>query len=306
MPERQPDFDPALTSAAVYANSFRTVKPTVRSVGFRTHELRHEAARHLPDRNVAEEFLVNSRLRRRDVEFDASIAEYFSESGTVALSLLGQEGQRGERLIPLPKAIPLKLSLEEAVRQRRSVRAYTGDPVPLAYLAMLARMASGVTGQTGTGPGGPRLVLRATPSGGGLYPIDLQFAALRVDGLPRGCYLYDPRLDQLWQTGDEAALNELLGAVATPEEIISISRAGAICLLVGRPWRGMRKYGERGMRHLFIEAGAIAEQINLTAVALGLGSVDCSSFYDDEVHEALQIDGVYEALIHALVIGVPG
>jgi nitroreductase len=59
------------------------------------------------------------------------------------------------------------------------------------------------------------------------------------------------------------------------------------------------------MRHVFLEAGAIAEHVNLAAAALGIGSVDSSSFYDDEVHEALGIDGVFEALVHAQVLGVP-
>jgi len=45
--------------------------------------------------------------------------------------------------------------------------------------------------------------------------------------------------------------------------------------------------------------------VNLAAAALGIGSVDSSSFYDDEVHEALGFDGVFEALVHAQVLGVP-
>jgi nitroreductase len=54
-----------------------------------------------------------------------------------------------------------------------------------------------------------------------------------------------------------------------------------------------------------LEAGAIAEQIALACVALGVGSVDSSSFYDDEVHEALGIDGESEAVVHLVVLGIP-
>jgi nitroreductase len=60
------------------------------------------------------------------------------------------------------------------------------------------------------------------------------------------------------------------------------------------------------MRHALLEAGAIAAHINLAAAALGLGSVDCSSLFDDEVHEALGVDGIYEAVVHAVVVGVSG
>jgi hypothetical protein len=33
--------------------------------------------------------------------------------------------------------------------------------------------------------------------------------------------------------------------------------------------------------------------------------VDCASVFDDEVHEALGIDGLYECLVHAILVGTP-
>ena len=75
---------------------------------------------------------------------------------------------------------------------------------------------------------------------------------------------------------------------------------------MGAPWRSMRKYGARGMRFLFLEAGAIAQNLNLACAGLGLGSLDCASLYDDEVHEALGADGLYEALLHAVIVGQAG
>jgi SagB-type dehydrogenase family enzyme len=186
---------------------------------------------------------------------------------------------------------------------------YTGDSISLPYLAAIAQAACGITGYIGEDPrNGKRhsLALHSTPSGGGLYPLTLQIAALRVDNLPRGIFTYDPHANVLWQRGDETNVKAVLKSLANPTEIISSEQASAICFLTGRPWRSMRKYGPRGMRYVFIEAGAIAEHINLTAVALGLGSVDCASFYDDEANEALDIDGLYETLIHAIFLGVPG
>jgi SagB-type dehydrogenase family enzyme len=68
----------------------------------------------------------------------------------------------------------------------------------------------------------------------------------------------------------------------------------------------MRKYGPRGLRYLLIEAGAITQNIHLATQALGFASVDCASVVDAEVHEVLDIDGLYEALIHTIVIGYEG
>ena len=48
---------------AVYANSFRPLETAIASSGFRTHSLRYDGVRELRVR-FAEEFLVNTRLRR--------------------------------------------------------------------------------------------------------------------------------------------------------------------------------------------------------------------------------------------------
>lgn len=296
-----PAQDAARLRGAVYVNAFRPLEPSFGSTGLRTHALRYDALRSAGQR-TAEEFLVNSRLRRGDVEFGASVAGYFTEPSVGVLPLVGREGGGSSRRVELPPSTPVRLGLSDAIARRRSIRTYTGDSLPFSYLAAILRLACGVTGVGGEHGEVP---LRATPSGGGLYPVELHVAALAVDGLPRGTAVYDPREDVLWRTGDAETVDALLASVASPDEVIMTSTAAAITLLIARPWRAMRKYGPRAMRHVFLEAGAIAEHVNLAAAGLGVGCVDSSSFYDDEVHEALGIDGVYEALVHSQVLGIP-
>jgi SagB-type dehydrogenase family enzyme len=290
-------------SGAVFGNSFRTTEPWLSSTGFRAFTARHDGARLASTARTAEEFLVNSRLRRRDVEFEASVATYFTEPSALMVALGGLDGPMAAHQVELPASIDLRMSLSEAVRRRRSVRAYSGDRVSLRYLATLLRTACGVTAGPDESTGG--IALRSTPSGGALYPVSVHVVALRIDGLDRATYAYDPRADRLWQHGDAEAVDATLAAMAGPDDVIMTGNAAALLLLVGRPWRAMRKYGDRGMRHVFLEAGAIAEHVHLAAGALGLGSVDCAGLYDDEVHEALDVDGVYEALVHAVVLGMP-
>lgn len=305
MADREPPLDPGLATAAVYASSFRTVQGSLQSTGFRTNTFRHDGLRLLDrDARVAEDFLVNSRLRRRDVEFEASVGAYFTESGALTGALVDHEVASVSD-VSLPTPLKMPLALGEAVRRRRSVRAYTGESMPLSYAATLAWAGCGVTGRGRGAEGRVAVEFRSTPSGGALYPVELWLAALRVDGLEPAVYRYLSPRHRLRREGGPDALNRLMAAMAVDDEIIMCARANAICLLVARPWRSMRKYGARGMRHVFLEAGAIAEQIGLAAVALGLGSVDCSSVYDDDAHDAIGVDGVYEALVHALVVGTP-
>jgi SagB-type dehydrogenase family enzyme len=292
---------------AISANNLRSVKPSIASTGLRAHPFRYDALRYATGGRIAEEFLVNSRLRRGDAEMGLSVEGYTTEPEVTMLSLLGRERRHVSRRISLPKSVDLRMGLGEVIQRRQSVRRYTGDAMSLVYLATIVRLACGIMEHTaGTEDGSSGVAHRSTPSGGGLYPIDLHIAALRVESLSRAIFVYDLRHDELWQTSDEAGVNALLRALALPDQIITEEKASAICLLVGRPWRSMRKYGDRGMRYVFLEAGAMAEHISLAAVALGLGSVHCGSLYDDEAHEALQIDGLYEALVHSVFLGFPG
>jgi SagB-type dehydrogenase family enzyme len=295
-----PDAD--TLTAAVYTNGFRALQPAIGSTGYRTHPFRQDALRLASDEGrVAETFLVNSRLRRRDAEFEASVGLFLSEAGSSLASAADRRTDAADA-VTLPPARALPMSLGAAFAQRRSVRSYTGEPAPLADVACLAAAAAGVTSASRHQPG----PFRAVPSAGALYPVEVVLVALRVTGLPTGVYAYDPRPHRLNPRGGDAMVAAVLGAMAVSAELLMWDRACLLLLLVGRPWRSMRKYGARGMRHVFLEAGAMAEHVHLAATALGLGSVDCSSVYDDEAHEALGMDGLYEALLHVVVVGSEG
>lgn len=290
----------------VLANWLRMLEPSIVSTGVRTPSGRYDARGYALGARAAETFLVNSRLLRGDVEMALSIREHFTGTAAHLLSFLGRETRRGGVAVKLPTSVPLETSLEEAFRRRRSVRSYSGDALPLAQLATIIRAAAGLTNPNTSGEDGSAASgHRSVPSGGGLYPVDLHIAALRVETLPRATFVYDPHRDVLEQTGDESVVDALLASLAQPGIIITESKASAVCLLVGRPWRSMRKYGDRGMRYVFLEAGAMAEHISLAAVGIGIGDVHCGSFYDDEVHEAMGIDGLHEALIHSVFLGSP-
>lgn len=295
-------------AAAVYANSYGAVHPWVGATGFRTHGLRRRSLGEARFPRVAEDFLVNTRYSRHDRETDLSIRDYFLDPGVTMLSLVGHDDRAGLEQRPLPRGPRLRREFGEVLGGRRSRRLYTGDPVPFDSLATIVRAGGAVTTEATAelmGGGEAKLYLRTAPSGGGLYPVEMLVVALRVTGLEKGVYRHVPVSDSLALIGDRRCAEDIVGCLALPEEIVSVSRMSAIVLLTGWPWRSMRKYGPRGLRYLFVEAGAIAQNINLATEALGLGSVDCASFYDDELHDALGVDGLEQTVVHAVLVGQP-
>src|SRR5262249_18703307 len=155
--------------------------------------------------------------------------------GVTMLSLLDQEGRSNQKEVSLPSNAPLDLSLKEVIKKRRSVREYTGDSMNIDCLATLLRSACGVLSQTAVklkNGHSTTLNLRAVPSAGGLYPIEVFAAALKVKDLERSIYRYQPLEDILIMERDSKGVDLFLSSFAVPDEIISISRATAIFIFI--------------------------------------------------------------------------
>jgi SagB-type dehydrogenase family enzyme len=65
------------------------------------------------------------------------------------------------------------------------------------------------------------------------------------------------------------------------------------------------KYRERAYRYVYLDAGHIAAQLSLAAVAQDLGSCPVAAFYDDEANALVGVDGRTEAVIYMTAVGNP-
>jgi SagB-type dehydrogenase family enzyme len=174
-----------------------------------------------------------------------------------------------------PPQLKGKLSLEEAIAGRRSVRKYSTEPLALFQLGQILWSAQGITSAG---------KLRAAPSAGATYPLEiLAFVGKEtVDELQAGIYHYevDAHSLSLNRPGDsrqglaKAALDQ--GFIANaPMDIV-------ICALYPRT---SYRYGRRGERYVHMEVGHVGENIHLQAVALGLATVEVGAFDDEEVRK---------------------
>jgi SagB-type dehydrogenase family enzyme len=298
---------------AVLDNTVKTLDPWFGSAGFRPNHARFRSAIFDQGPRIAETFLLNTRLQRHDCETSASVLHYFTDQAKALVSLNGIEAGAGLRTLELPPSIELSLRLSKCLAMRRSRRTFSGDAVELAALATLCRSAAGITGRGKAelrrqDPPTVDMTFRSAPSPGALYGLDLYVVAQRVGGLEAGLYLYQPRFDRLLQLRTQAehqVVDKVRGATAYPDQAMTNSRAGIVFLLVARHRKLLRKYGDRGLRYLFIEAGEMTQNIHLSAVAIGLGSVESASFYDDEMNEALGLDGGTSTVVHMSMVGLP-
>jgi SagB-type dehydrogenase family enzyme len=184
------------------------------------------------------------------------------------------------------------LSLEEAIARRRSVRSFRSDPLDLATVGQLLWSAQGETSPDG---------LRAAPSAGATYPLELLLVAGAVDGLAPAIYRYRPHRHLLegHREGDHRA--ELARAAWNQDFIAEAPATIAIAAVFSRT---TPRYGKRGERYVHMDAAHAAENLHLQVVPLGLGTVVVGAFDDWAVSQVLGLAGEEEPLV-LLPVGKP-
>lgn len=205
--------------------------------------------------------------------------------------------------VELPREVPpTGCSLEEAIRQRRSVRDFAAEPLDLQALNQLLALSYGITGAFEFGGGNIQQV-RAAPSAGGLYPIELYILVERVTDLEPGVYHYNVPDHALERMPDPP---DLAGRVETVSHYKSIlTGAAALFVLTAVFDRNTFKYGDRGYRFILLDAGHLAQNLLLVSAALGLGAVPIGGFRDDQLSRLVGADGVNEAALYLIPVGHP-
>jgi SagB-type dehydrogenase family enzyme len=179
-------------------------------------------------------------------------------------------------ILPQPR-YDSKVSVEEALSNRRSIRSYTDKPVTLKELSQLLWAAQGKTEELGG---------RTAPSAGAKYPLEIFAVVGDVKELNPGIYRYDPADHSLegFKRGD---LREKLTKAAIGQPCIK--NAPVDIVVTGVYSRTEEKYGERAPRYVHMEAGHACQNIYLQAEALDLGTVVIGSFHDEDVAKLLNL-----------------
>ena len=167
-----------------------------------------------------------------------------------------------------------KMSVEEAILKRRSQRNFIQKDLDWAQIGQLLWVAGGVTAKK------QGFAFRAAPSAGALYPMEIYL--LSKDGL----YHYLPS-DHKLEVLSQNDLRDSLAAAALGQG--SVREAPIDIVICAVYQRVTAKYGKRGIKYVHIEAGHIAQNIHLEAVAMGLGSVPIGAFNDQEVKNLLSL-----------------
>jgi SagB-type dehydrogenase family enzyme len=173
-------------------------------------------------------------------------------------------------------------------------KIYESDLERVPAPALLALGAGVLRKQT---YGGETIYFRTYASAGALYPVEIY----AIDA--SGTYHFDPlgKALQRLRSGDSRG-----AVVAACAGGSAVSDPSTFLVLTGIPWRTGWKYGSRGYRHLFWDAGTILANLLALAGADATPSRVVLGFEDDAVARLVGVDGVREFPLCIVALGEAG
>jgi len=199
------------------------------------------------------------------------------------------EPPEGAALLDLPDPADIKLgdmSLRTAIDMRRSHRKYTDQPFTVEELSFLLWCTQGVK-QVTERPS----TLRTVPSAGARHPFETYLVVNRVQGLEPGLYRFLAIGHKLVQVSVAPDLAERIVDAYLPQTKYLAESHAVTFIWVADAYRMTWRYGERGYRYIYIEAGHICQNLHLAAESLEAGIVAVGAVAEEKLNDILGLDG---------------
>lgn len=160
----------------------------------------------------------------------------------------------------------------------------------LFFSAGVTRVAAGA---------GETVWFRAAASAGNLHPLEVYVAAGDRSGLDAGLYHFAPDVFGLEELSPGDCRASVAEAVADPQ----VAQSPLVFIITGVPWRTAWKYGERGWRHVYWDAGTLLANLLTVAEGYALQAKVLLGFIDSALCRLLGIDGVAEFPVAVVTVG---
>ncbi len=199
--------------------------------------------------------------------------------------------------LPNPSHIECgEMPLREAIECRRSLRTYADVAMDLEELSFLLWCTQGVKPESTT-----KFTLRTVPSAGARHAFETVLLVNRVEGLTPGIYQYDAACHQLIAWDSALDITQQVMAACLDQRMVET--CSAVFMWVAQRERMAWRYGERGIRYLFLDAGHVCQNLYLAAESMNAGVCAIGAYNDDEVNRILQLDGTSRFVAYLAAIG---
>jgi SagB-type dehydrogenase family enzyme len=199
--------------------------------------------------------------------------------------------------LPDPHEINLKkITINEVIENRKSVRSYSNKPITKQELSYLLWSTQGVK-KVIQRP----VTLRTVPSAGARHCFETYVLVNNVEGLKPGLYRFLAIDHKLQEVNISSGLSEKITKACFNQRFIMQSAVTFIWTAVA--YRMMWRYGERGYRYMHLDAGHVCQNLYLSAMSIDAGVCAIAAFNDDELNKLIGINGEEQFTIYVATLG---
>lgn len=183
----------------------------------------------------------------------------------------------------------------EMIELRTTIRQYSDKSMTMKDLSYLLWCTQGIKMIVEKGS------LRNVPSAGARHAFETYLLVNNIEGLDKGIYRFlavEHKLlavkvaDDLLQEAVPAFLNQK-----------TIANSAVTFIWVAVKERMTWRFGERGYRYLFLDAGHVCQNLYLSSQNVKCGTCAIAAFDDDAVNGFLEIDGENLFVAYAATVG---
>lgn len=238
--------------------------------------------------------------------------------GTLADWRLDTDSHRGIAPPPIQKPYPAgarrldlvapdkftvgSMSVLEAIRNRRSRRAYSAASFSLEELSYLLWATQGISKLERSQDGTPLAQYRTVPSGGAKHPFESYLCINRVTGVAPGLYRYLPIEHQLLVIKEDAALGAQVTAACYGQSFIG--EAAVTFVWAAIPYRSEWKYGSIAEKIVALDMGHLCQNLYLAVESIQGGMCAVMGYNQARMDALLGLDGEDEFVIYLAASGL--
>ncbi|MFX0014466.1 MAG: SagB/ThcOx family dehydrogenase [Promethearchaeota archaeon] len=195
------------------------------------------------------------------------------------------------------------ISLFTAVKNRKSRRSFTNEPLSLEELSFLLWVTQGVREiDLDQRHGNIKTTKRTVPSGGSRHPYETYLAIIRVSGIQSGIYRYlaiEHKLCLISLANSD--LPEKLTESCHNQKFAG--RAAVVFIWAVIPYRIEWRYSIAAHKGIAIEAGHICQNLYLACEAINAGTCAIAAYDQKKIDSIIGVDGEDEFTVYIAPVG---
>ncbi|MBZ8181575.1 SagB/ThcOx family dehydrogenase [Oscillatoria salina] len=223
-------------------------------------------------------------------EFSGSIAKHYHERTKYDPETIAQ---KNKTLDWEKQPVPFK---EYKIGQTFDLKPYLTDEELDSQWRRLSKLlfcSYGLTAKMATMFGSP-LYLRAAPSAGGLYPVEVYLLSRGTDLLPPGLYNYQPQTHTLVHFWESEIWADLQAACFQHPALEKTKLAIATSAIF---YRSAWRYEDRAYRRIFLDTGHILGNIELACAINSYRPYPIGGFNDEAIDKLLYLNSNEEGVM---------